>query len=360
MTVYIGNIKFGSGKTTNMKVNQIGEFKLIEILAKTLSDNYKHTNPETVVNEVVSLGDDAAAWNITAGPQVLTTDTLVDNVHFDLNLISAVNIGWKSIVASQSDIAAMGLKPLFATVSLGLTGNEDVNLLKDIYIGMADATSRFGGKVVGGDTVRSNTFFISISMIGHDVFSESHTAPLQRSMAKDGDLIAVTGYLGSSSGGLQILQNKTIDQSKYRNIIESHTRPQPQVDVGSWIVRNGIKCATDISDGLIADLEHICKASNVGMKIIIDSIPVSSELKNIFPNDWRLLSMTGGEDYQLVFTGDKELIYKAIKTLTTPITVIGEVNNDYPKISVFNKNGGEINYTYSGFDHFENKKMEIS
>ena len=254
----------------------------------------------------------------------------------------------------------MGLKPLFATVSLGLTGNEDVNLLKDIYIGMADATSRFGGKVVGGDTVRSNTFFISISMIGHDVFSEPHTAPLQRSMAKDGDLIAVTGYLGSSSGGLQILQNKTIDQSKYRYIIVSHTRPQPQVDVGSWIARNGIKCATDISDGLIADLEHICKASNVGMKIIIDSIPVSSELKNIFPNDWRLLSMTGGEDYQLVFTGDKELIYKAIKTLTTPITVIGEVNNDYPKISVFNKNGGEINYTYSGFDHFENKKMEIS
>ncbi|MDP6772018.1 MAG: thiamine-phosphate kinase, partial [Anaerolineales bacterium] len=291
-----------------MKVNEIGEFELIRLLSKTLSDNYANNELDTIYSEVVGLGDDAAVWDVPAGHQAFTTDSLVNDVHFDLRFIDPVDLGWKSMVASQSDIAAMGFRPLFTTVSLGLSGKEDLDLLKGIYKGVADAASQFGGKVVGGDTVKSKTLFISISMLGYDPSDDPQTNPLKRSTAKPGEVVAVTGSLGSSAGGLRILLDKTASLPKSQQLIESHTRPSPQIETGVWLAGHGIKCAADISDGLIADLGHICEASKVGAEIKIDALPVDADLKSIFPADWKDLSLSGGEDYQLVFTGSKESI----------------------------------------------------
>ncbi|MAX04164.1 MAG: thiamine-phosphate kinase [Dehalococcoidia bacterium] len=338
-----------------MKVNEISEFELIRLLSKTLSDNYKTSGMNTIYNEVVGLGDDAAVWDVPEGRQVFTTDALVNNVHFNLRFISPIDLGWKSMVASQSDIAAMGFKPLFATVSLGLSGEENLGMLTDLYKGLADAASQFGGKVVGGDTVKSETLFISISMLGYDPSNKSQTNPLKRHSAKPGEVVAVTGSLGSSAGGLRILQDKTGTLPRCQDLIESHTRPRPQIDTGVWLARHGIKCAADISDGLLADLGHICEASKVGADIKINTLPVTSDLKSVFPTDWEELSLTGGEDYQLVFTGTKRSIDEAISSLETPISIIGQITDNYPEINVLNSKGVTGRYTSSGFDHFKNK-----
>ena len=338
-----------------MQVNEIGEFELIRLLSKTLSEHYTNNELDTIYSEVIGLGDDAAVWDVPAGHQAFTTDTLVNDVHFDLRFINPVDLGWKSMVASQSDIAAMGFRPLFTTVSLGLSGKEEVDLLKDIYKGVADAASQFGGKVVGGDTVKSKTLFISISMLGYDPSDDSQTNPLKRSTAKTGDVVAVTGSLGSSAGGLRILLDKTGTLPQSQQLIESHTRPRPQIDTGVWLAGHGITCAADISDGLIADLGHICEASKVGAEIKIDALPVDADLKSIFPADWEKLSLSGGEDYQLVFTGAKESIDKAISSLKTPVTIIGNIRGDYPEIRVLNSQGTQDSYSSSGFDHFKKK-----
>jgi thiamine-monophosphate kinase len=338
-----------------MKVKEISEFELIRLLSNTLSDNYKASEINTIYNEVVGLADDAAAWDAPEGRQVFTTDALVNNVHFDLRFMSSIDLGWKSMVASQSDIAAMGFKPLFTTVSLGLSGEENLNMLTDLYKGIADAASQFGGKVVGGNTTKSDTFFISVSMLGCDPSNESQTNPLKRHSAKPGDVVAVTGSLGSSAGGLRILQDKTGTLPRCQDLIGSHTRPRPQIDAGVWLAKHGIQCATDISDGLLADLGHICEASKVGADIKINTLPVTSDLKSVFPADWEELSLTGGEDYQLVFTGTKQLINEAISSIDTPISIIGQITDDYPEINVLNSEGMSGRYTSSGFDHFKNK-----
>ena len=354
MIVCIDNISLGQEDLNNMKVNEIGEFELIRLLSKTLSDNYKSNELNTNYNEIVGLGDDAAVWDVPAGHQAFTADALVNDVHFDLRFIDPVDLGWKAMVSSQSDIAAMGFRPLFTTVSLGLSGNEEVDLLTKIYKGIAYASSQFGGKVVGGDTVKSETLFISISMLGYDPSNEFRANPLKRSSAKPGELLAVTGSVGSSAGGLRILLDNTGTLPQSQQLIESHIKPRPQIDTGVWLASNGIQCAADISDGLLADLAHICEASKVGAEIKIDALPVDTDLKSIFPVDWEELSLSGGEDYQLVFTGTKESIDKAISSLKTSVTIIGEITDDYPEIRVLNSKGLHSNYTSSGFDHFAN------
>ncbi len=143
-----------------------------------------------------------------------------------------------------------------------------------------------------------------------------------------------------------------------RNLNSSLNLIQDQglkLDTGVWLAGHGIKCAADISDGLIADLGHICEASKVGAEIEIDALPVNADLKSIFPGDWEKLSLSGGEDYQLVFTGAKESIDKVISSLKTPVTIIGKITNDYPEIRVLNSEGTTVSYSSSGFDHFENK-----
>ena len=338
-----------------MKVKEISEFELIRLLSKTLSDNYKTSGFNTNYNEVVGLGDDAAAWDAPEGRQVFTTDALVNNVHFDLRFISPIDLGWKSMIASQSDIAAMGFNPLFSTVSLGLSGEENLDMLTDLYKGLAEAATQFGGKVVGGDTVKSETLFISISMLGCDPSRESKTNPLNRSSAKPGDVVAVTGTLGSSIGGLRILKDETRSLPRCQSLIKAHTRPKAQIDAGVWLAQHGITCATDISDGLLADLGNICKASKVGAEIDINSLPIASDLKSVFPNDWKEFSLTGGEDYQLVFTGTRSLIANAITALETPASIIGEITNEHSEIKVLSSEGLAEHYTSDGFDHFKDK-----
>ena len=338
-----------------MKVNQLGEFNLIKLLATTLDKNFKSVNDfDDVYKLLVGIGDDAAVWEGPAGRMVFTSDSLVNNVHFDFLYINPNDLGWKAIVASQSDIAAMGFSPLFATISLGLTGDETVDTVKSIYEGIAEACSEFGGKIVGGDTVKSETLFISVSMIGCHPSDTCKTDPLNRESAKVGDLIAVTGNLGSSAGGLRVLIGEEKQTPRNKSLIEAHKRPIPQIQTGLWLATHGVSCSTDISDGLIDDLGRICRASNVGARIRIDNIPVSKDLKAVFPSDWIKLSLSGGEDYQLVFTGSDEIISMAIDSLETPITVIGEITKDYPDINILNSKGIEETSPVKGFDHFTN------
>jgi len=329
-------------------VSSISEFELIRRLQAVL-DNYSYQeNPSK--NILLGIGDDATVAKINSDLEVATTDTLVEGVHFTSESISMKDLGWKSLAVNFSDIAAMGCSPIYSLVTLGLKPSQTVKSLENLYKGMAEISESYGGKVVGGDIVRSDTFFISVTVIG----APCDTPVLRRDKARNGDAVAVTGHLGCSAAGLRIItEDLSFPDNVKEHFTNSHSRPIPQIDIGMSLALQGIECAMDVSDGLVNDLSKICAASNVSANVFVNDLPVHEHLQTCFPNIWDQLAVGGGEDYELLFTIPKELQDGISQNPNVVFKIIGTITEAGEGVKVIGPEGELKDYSTGGWDHFK-------
>jgi len=335
-----------------MKVSQIGEFGLITRLAAQSGTNIDTDSPASR-QLVTGIGDDAAVWRPAVPCQLVTVDSLVENVHFTRRTTTWEKLGEKALAVNLSDIAAMGGVPLYALISLGLPPDTRVENVTRLYAGMNSIARKYGVRLVGGDTVSSPALFISVTVLGSAVNKEGNV--LSRAAAKPGDKVAVTGTLGDSAGGLKILLEKlSFPRRAAAKLKAAHLTPAPRVAEGQLLVKNGVKCGMDISDGLAGDLAHICEMSGVGASINVDAVPLSPELRQCFADCALPLALNGGEDYELLFTAPPARIRAAQRALKCPVTVVGEITAANPgKVRLFNRRGQRVEIEKSGWDHFQ-------
>jgi thiamine-monophosphate kinase len=335
-----------------MKLSELGEFGLIDLI-RNISDKFKNPEHASWQQLLVGIGDDAAAWQSNNHVQLATTDTLVQDMHFDLNTITWEELGWKALAVNLSDIAAMGGIPLYALISLALPGKVEVENIGKFYNGMMHLAEQFEVAIAGGDIVAAPNIVITVTVMGYSKYKTI----LKRSTAIAGEQIAVTGYLGLSAAGLETLKGKISLDPKISNILtQGHIHPMPKVKEGQILAEQGVKTAIDISDGLIADLDHICENSKVSARINIEQLPVHPLVKAYFPN-YQQLALYGGEDYELLFTADKEIIGQAKQALNCPVTVIGDITEEKlpRRVTVVDSKGNVIRYKRGGWEHFKDE-----
>ncbi|MFP3897895.1 MAG: thiamine-phosphate kinase [Dehalococcoidia bacterium] len=334
-----------------MKVSELGEFGLIHIIQ---SSTARYQNPaQSPWREVlVGIGDDAAAWHSDDHTLLATTDTLVQDIHFDLEVISWEELGWKALAVSLSDIAAMGGVPRYALLSLTLPGELEVDHISRFADAMMRLAGDFGVAVIGGNVAAAPNVVITVTVVG----CSRGRGILRRSTACPGHQVAVTGYLGLSAGGLEVLKGKTIADPEISSSLRlAHLQPRPKIEEGQILAEKGVKTAIDISDGLVADLDHICESSRVNARIHIDRLPLHPLLTAHFPNS-RELALSGGEDYELLFTADKATVADARQALDCPVTVIGDIRGEESatRVTVVDSRGNAIPCRRGGWEHFRN------
>jgi len=330
-----------------VNVSDLGEFGLIERLRAALPA----VAPDRLV---IGIGDDAAVWRRDAGCTIATTDTMVAGVHFLPGAVEWRDIGWKALATNISDIAAMGGMPAFALVTLCLPPETPVDAVDALYTGLRECADDYGVTIAGGDIVSAPVFAITIALIGEAKMS-GHREPLllRRDAARDGDLIAVTGALGGSVGGLRALKEGEPRTGALRRLIERHMRPQPRTDAGRAAIAAGIRCAIDISDGLVQDLGHICSASGVGAELRLDRVPLDADLVATYRDDASMMAAAGGEDYELLLVGAEDAIARASAALPVPLTVVGSIVAGGVRVRVLDAEGHDVPMMTSGWDHLQ-------
>ena len=340
-----------------MKLSELGEFGLINLIRNS-SARYENSGRTPWQEVLLGIGDDAAAWQGDNHIQLATTDTLVQDVHFDLGVINWEELGWKALAVNLSDIAAMGGIPKYALLSLALPGELEVEDISKFIDSMLHLAREFGVAIIGGNVATASTVVITVTIIG---CSKSKTM-LKRSTASFGEQIAVTGYLGLSAAGLEMLKGKAISDPDVSNILrQAHFKPMPKVKEGQILIEQGVKTAIDISDGLIADLGHICESSKVNAKIKIEQVPVHPVVRANFPNHQEL-ALCGGEDYELLFTADEATVARAQQALNCPVTVIGDITKEKlpTRVTVVDNKGNIIPYKKGGWEHFKSTPESLA
>ena len=306
-----------------------------------LKSNYDSINK--IPKNWLGIGDDAAIIDIDSQSLIFCADALVEDVHFR-KYTEFFNIGWKSIVSNQSDIAAMGGYPLAFTITLGVNETIKEQQLIDLYNGMDSACKEFGGYLVGGDIVKSKNIFISISAIGKNFINKKI---MRRDTAKIGDIIAVTGEIGNSITGLDMLENNNIISNKQT---KKFLNPVPKINESKYAVESGIVCAMDISDGLEKDLKRICESSNVKIEIDFEKIKYDKSIEEYFNSDYESKILTSGEEYELILVGPISKINVLKEKID--LSIIGKVTGNKKPEIYFYKNNKQINLTSESFDHF--------
>lgn len=327
-----------------MRVKDIGELELIKDIIFPELARIRSTK-----NVIVDRGDDSACIRLKK-LAILTTDTFIEKVHFDLKYFTFYEIGKRSLASALSDVAAMGGSPKFALVSIQIPPALDVNSVKELYWGMIHIAKKFKLKIIGGDTVSSKTLGITVTIIGEG------DKIIKRSGAKVNDSIFVTGDLGSSSCGLYLL-NKSILKNAY--LIKKHKIPVPRIAEGK-ILTKFANSMIDISDGIATDLYHITEESRVGAVIYKEKIPLHRDLKKIAREcnkDPYEFALYGGEDYELLFTAPKEkgsMISKKLGQKTgVKVTEIGTILKN--KGVWLEADGKRTPLNPLGYDHFRSK-----
>ncbi len=340
------------------RVADVGEFGLIERLARVLDASREPLRPPA--EGPIGIGDDAALWVPGATAEVLTTDALVDGIHFRLSTTSWRDLGWKALAANVSDIAAMGARPRRAFVTLGIPADTPVRDLEDLYRGMAEIAAEYEFVVEGGDTVSSPVIFLSVTVVG-----EVQGQPLRRGAGRAGDLLAVTDSLGGAIGGLMLLESGRQEASNAdeRALIQCHRRPRPRVNEAVLIARSGVRCGMDLSDGLLGDAGRLGFASGLGVTLLWDDLPVHPALETVFPAQARSLALGGGEDYELLVAGPADLIRAADSTLAQAgavrLAVVGRLVPDTPgQVTVVDRDGVAIAPERASWDHFARRKPD--
>ena len=297
--------------------------------------------------------------------QVLTTDALVETVHFNFKTHTPEQLGWKTLAINISDIAAMGGQPKFAVISLGIPHSVPIDFLDRFYKGLDQASRKYKVALVGGDTVASpKHLFINLALLGETVKKKVFT----RSGARSGDKIFVTGTLGDSALGLKILESPRKkwkgSEALRKKLIQRHLKPEPRVEAAAWLARSRCKVTSmiDISDGLTQDLGHILKAGKVGAELWEEKAPISKPLtKFSLINGLTALdfALEGGEDYELLFTLAPEdvtnLDIESITKVDQPVTQIGVITAK-KGIRLISKTGRSKGLQRPmGFNHFKGK-----
>ena len=338
-----------------LRVRDVGEFGLIARLRQALPEPVRTSD-----DLILGIGDDAAVWEPTAGERVvITTDSLVEGIHFRTDWTDWRRLGHKVLAVNVSDLAAMGAAPKVAVVTLGLTGEESVNDLEDLYGGMGELARRNRMVIAGGDIVRSpNCLSFHVTALGE---TRQHRM-LTRAGARAGDIIGVTNTLGASAAGLHLLELPAGDPRRTAAtadlLIDAHLRPEPRVAAGAVLSEGGASAAMDLSDGLLGDLPKILEASGVSAELDEARIPVPAAVRALFPEQWLALAERGGEDYELLFTipADRwDELHGSLAAIGEDATAIGIIVPAQPTsvIRMIASDGTERIVAPGAFDHFE-------
>lgn len=326
-----------------MKVSELGEFGLIDLLVKTIPENQTK-------KPIVGIGDDAFAWRSDSPVHLATVDTMVQGVHFSLDTITWKELGWKSLAINLSDIAAMGGTPGYALVALALPEDTEVDDVRQLYEGMIELSRQFDTSIVGGNISRSPVVSVTVTVFGSNPTGKT----LKRSAARVGDVVAVTGYPGSAAAGLEMLTNRLQCGAETEAYLRgAFTRPKPRIIEGQLLLEHGVEAAIDTSDGLLADLRHVCESSGVAAQLNTGLIPIHPAISNNFGEKALEMALSGGEDYELLFTAGKDIIDNVKAKIEYPVTVIGEITAGKPsEISLLDAEGKPVKISRSGWEHF--------
>ncbi len=333
-----------------MQVKDIGEFGVIDRLNRMVVEERRGPDNGTAhsFNLLVDTGDDTAVWETGAARELATTDTMVEGVHFTRETTPWRELGWKSIASNVSDIAAMGGLPTFALITLGLPPETEVADLEETYRGMLEIGEKYGVAIVGGDIVRSPVLFITVALTG-----VTSGPPMLRTNGRSGHLVALTGPVGSSGGGLRLMLHCPEANGEAAEFLRhAHRHPEPAVAEGRLLAASGITAAMDVSDGLYDDLSKLCRASAVAARIEANRLPVHPLLRQQFPDDWLGLALGGGEDYVLLYIGPAEVV-ALVESQLPGGAVIGHIEEGDPgRVTVLGANGNELVTSDGGWDHF--------
>lgn len=335
------------------EVNSLGEFGLIDHLTRN--------NETKQASTLLSVGDDAAVIDHFGKQTVISTDLLVDGVHFDLMYTPLKHLGYKSIVVNLSDIYAMNATPTHVTVSIAFSNRFSVEALDELYEGMYAACEKYNVDLIGGDTSTSpKGLVISVTAIGEVTPNEFVT----RSGAKKGDLICVSGHLGGAYLGLTLLEReKKIflespgvqpDLENEAYIVGKLLKPEARKDVIEWLAENNIKPTSmmDVSDGLSSEVLHICKQSQCGAVLYEEKIPIHDDARQFaykLELDPTACALSGGEDYELLFTIAQSDYEKMV--LNEEVSVIGYITEPEKKSIIITKGGNTYNLVAQGWQH---------
>lgn len=314
-----------------------GEFGFIEYI------NAYFPVPEGTVG----IGDDCAVLTAGEGELLFSTDLLMEGVHFLRSESSPEDVGWKAAAVNLSDIAAMGGKPVATFLSIALPKDAQGEWAERFIEGYRQISSQYDLPLLGGDTTSSlRDIAVNVGILGRCQSGKR----LMRSGAKVGETIYVTGPLGDSAAGLQAILKGIRRSEDVKTLIERHKRPLPRVDAGVILIQSGkVGAMMDISDGIASDMRHIMKASKVGAVIALDRLPLSSELISVCAEqgwDRYWLSTSGGEDFELLFTGPDGL-ENELDIKVYPVGKIVDGNE-----LTWTVEGSAVDYDYMGYKHF--------
>lgn len=339
------------------EIATLGEFGLIE----HLTQNIELQN----ASSVIGVGDDAAIIDHFGKQTVVTTDLLIEGVHFDLTYTPLKHLGYKSVIVNLSDVYAMNAVPTQITLSLGISNRFSLEALDEFYEGVYAACNKYGVDLVGGDTTSSQKgFIISVTAIGE-------VAPdkfVKRSTAQKGDLLCVSGFVGSAYVGLLFLEREKkifIESPGVQPDLEGESyvigkllKPEARKDIVEFFAKQDITPTSmiDISDGLSSEILHLCKDSNLGCVLYEEKIPVAEEMKTAafkFEIDPTACALSGGEDYELLFTVSQTDYEKLV--LNEDISVVGYMTDAEQGAHIVTKGGGKHAITAQGWNHMKQR-----
>ncbi len=337
------------------EISSLGEFGLIDHLTK----NIEFQNSSSILG----VGDDAAVIDHYGKQTVITTDMLVEGVHFDLMYTPLKHLGYKSVVVNLSDIYAMNAQPTQVTMSIAVSNKFSVEALDEFYEGVMAACEQYGVDLVGGDTCSSRSgFIISVTAIGEVVPDQF----IQRSTAKKGDLICVSGFLGGAFLGLTLLEReKKIwmespqvqpDLENEAYIVGRLLKPEARRDIIAFFADKEIlpSAMIDVSDGLSSDILHICDKSRLGCVLYEEKIPIHEDARQAafkFGLDPTACALSGGEDYELLFTIPQDQHEKLV--LNEQVSVIGYMTDPEEGSHILTKGGNKFRITAQGWNAFK-------
>lgn len=333
-------------------ISTLGEFGLIKRLTKSFEIN----NPQTVKG----VGDDAAVFDYAGECTVVTTDLLIEGVHFDLSYVPLIHLGYKAVAVNLSDVYAMNAKPLQITVSIAVSNRFTLEAVEEIYKGIKLACDNYNIDLAGGDTSSSVTgMIISITALG----TVSKENVVYRSGAKQNDLLCVSGDLGAAYAGLQLLEReKSVfsanpeiqpDLKGYEYILQRQLKPEARKDIIEILEKNNIVPTSmiDISDGLSSEILHICEMSKCGCSVYEEKIPIAEQTKAFAKElliDPTVFALSGGEDYELLFTVS-QTDYEKISKIPE-ISIIGHILDIEKSAYLVTRDGTEIKIEAQGWN----------
>lgn len=335
-------------------IENLGEFGLIDFITK----NFEIKQDSTITG----IGDDAAVLNHTKST-VVTTDMLVEGVHFDLSYVPLKHLGYKAIMVNLSDVYAMNAKATQVTVSIAISNRFPVEAVNELYEGIHTACKTYGVDLIGGDTTASRSgLVISVTAIGE----QDADKIVRRKGAGDGDLLVVSGDIGAAYMGLQILEREKAvfkanpqnqpDIEAYSYLLERQLKPEARKDICKLLEELGVHPTSmiDLSDGLSSEIIHLCKHSEVGMTLYEDKIPLDPTVITAceeFNLDSTTIALSGGEDYELLFTVKQEDFPK-IKA-NPSLSVIGHVVDASYGINLVTRGGEQLPIKAMGWNSFQ-------